>query len=118
MANKTPALRRATLLLMSMCFLWGWEVLARTLGPICAHSRWVGDRRRIFDREREPLLVAIGDSLQAVAPLILFAAVCLLIDAAPSYEAHTASGATDLDAGRASFGRRARPDQECGLRPA
>lgn len=116
MANKMPALRSATLLLMLMCFVWGWEVLAYTLRHICANSRWVCDRLRICDCEREPLLVAIGDSLQAVAPLILFAAVSLLVDAAQSYDPHAASGATDLDAGRTSLGRRGRPDREYASR--
>jgi hypothetical protein len=113
MANKMPALRSATQLLTLMFFVWGWEVLARTLRHICANSRWICDRLSIFDCERETLLVAIGDSLQAVAPLILFAAVSLLVDAAQSYDPYAAAGATDIDAGRASLRRRGRPDGEC-----
>jgi hypothetical protein len=106
MANKMPALRSATQLLMLMFFVWGWEVLASTLRHICANSRSVCDRLRIFDCERETLLVAIGDSLQAVAPLILFAAVSLLVDSAQSYDSLAVAGATEIGAGRTSLGRR------------
>ena len=113
MAIKTPGLRSATQLLMLMCFVLGWEVLACTLQHICANWRWVCDRLRISDRERETPLAAIGDSLQAVAPLILFAAVSLLVDAAQSYDSLAAAGATEIGAGRTSLGRRGRPDREC-----
>src|ERR1700745_2944933 len=100
MASKTPALRSATLLLILMCLVWAWEVLVGALRHICANSRWVCDRLRIVDGERQTLLVAIGGSLQAVPPLILFAAVSLLVDAAQSYDPHAVAGATDIDAGR------------------
>ena len=90
MASKTAGLRNLTLLLMVMCLVWGWEVLECTLRSICANSRWVRDRFRIVDGERVPLLVAIENSMQAVAPLVLFAAVALLVDAEQSYDPHAA----------------------------